>query len=112
MSNQWFSQERPLKKNHIGIPQILKCSARDPVRLKAQLEETESNYNYRIKRFFFLILLFSVKLYLCKISWIEEALLSVAETKLFHKEYSVPNNHSHNNELMNSEVSPVYKVLS
>lgn len=97
------------KKNHIGVPHTLKCSVRDPARLEAQSEGTESNYNYRIKRFFFLILPISVKLYLYKISWIEEALLSVAETKPFHKEYCVPKNHSHNDKLINSEFSPVYK---
>lgn len=47
----FFSRIVFKKKNHIGIPHTLKCSARDPVRLKAQSEETESNYNYRIKIF-------------------------------------------------------------
>lgn len=97
---------------HIGVPHTLKCSVRDPARLKAQSEGTESNYNYRIKRFFFLILLISVKFYLCKISRIEEALLFVAETKPFHKEYCVPKNHSHNEELIDSELSPIYRNYS
>lgn len=96
--------------NHLGIPCTLKCFVRDATRLKAQSEGTESNCSYRNKRFSFLILLISVKLYLYKISWTEEALLSVAETKPCHKEYCVPKNFSHRNELINWEFFHLSKL--
>lgn len=68
-----FLSRTAFVKNHLGVSCTSKFSVRDAARLKAQSEGTESNCNYRIKRFSFLILI-SEKPYFYEIAQTEEAL--------------------------------------